>query len=91
MLMPGTKMSPPPALTCLCFIEQHNSRLETQYNYLKVIDGSHEEQEEEFGLNLIPYFPNPTVFVCFFFFPLSVVGLFKTGCRKRSFNGLKSK
>lgn len=57
----------PPALTCLCFIEQHNSRLETQYNYLKVIDGSHEEQEEEFGLNLIPYFPNPAVFVCFFF------------------------
>lgn len=61
----------PPALTCLYF-EQHISTLETWDNYFKVIDGSHEEQEEEFGLNLVPYFPKPAGFFVFFvFFSLS--------------------
>lgn len=58
-----------------------------------MIDWSHEEQEEEFRLNLIPHFPKLAVIVWFFFpSPLSVVGLFEMECRKRqSFNDLKSK
>lgn len=55
----------PPALACLCFIEQNISRLENCDNYFKVIDGSHEEQKEEFGLNLIPHFSKPAVFAFF--------------------------